>query len=104
MKKIKCYVKRPDSLPYTTYLSDSLENLQRFVGGHIEVVSLTSDMVVICNEEGRIRNLPPCGYVYNHLFVGPIIFCGVKGEEFDDVPISFKTFKAIFANLWEEIK
>lgn len=44
MKKIKVIVKRPDSVPYSTHISNSLENLQKTVGGYIETVTLASDI------------------------------------------------------------
>ena len=38
MRKIKCYCLRPDrETGYISYISDSLKNLQTFVGGYIEV-------------------------------------------------------------------
>ncbi|MBS6476066.1 MAG: DUF3846 domain-containing protein, partial [Clostridiales bacterium] len=51
MNKIKVIIKRPDSKPYTTWISNSLENLQRTVGGYIETVTLATDCVLIVNEE-----------------------------------------------------
>lgn len=36
----------------------SLEELQGFVGGHIEIVRYSDSQILICNEEGRIKNLP----------------------------------------------
>ena len=35
-------------------------------------------------------------------FVGPIVFIGVDGEEFADLPIEFADFKKMFKNLWED--
>lgn len=36
----------------------SLEELQSFVGGSIEVVPLTDGEYMVVNEEGKLRNLP----------------------------------------------
>lgn len=36
----------------------SLEELQSFVDGHIELVYLNEDEMMIVNEEGKLRNLP----------------------------------------------
>lgn len=55
--KIKVIIKRPGVKPYATNISDSLENLQRTVDGYIETVTLAENLVLICNEEGRIRKL-----------------------------------------------
>ena len=36
----------------------SLEELQCFVGGYIELVNLNDDEIMIVNEEGKLDNLP----------------------------------------------
>lgn len=101
MEKIKVIAKRPDSLPYVTWVSNNLQNLQRYVGGHIEVVPLTDKTVVICNEEGRLMNLDYNCNIAGIDFVGDIIICGVDGEEFADIMIDIGIFKLVFPELWE---
>ena len=55
-KKIKAIVKRPDEqYGHMTWISNTLENLQRTVGGHIETISLPGGAVIICDEEGRLK-------------------------------------------------
>ena len=101
MSKIKVIVKRPDSKPYSTYISNRLENLQAIVGGWIEAATVTSDMAIICNEEGRLMGLPHNCTAYGIDFVGTIIFVGTKEDEFTDIPISFKEFLEINRDLQE---
>lgn len=36
----------------------SLEELQEFVGGCIEIVSLVDDLIMVINEEGKLLDLP----------------------------------------------
>ena len=36
----------------------SLEELQTIVGGHIEIVQLGNERIMVVNEEGRLLNLP----------------------------------------------
>jgi hypothetical protein len=36
----------------------SLEELQKYVGGYIEVVNLNTKLIMIVNEEGKLNNLP----------------------------------------------
>lgn len=50
--KIKVIIKQPGRAPYVTNISNTLENLQKTVDGYIETVTLCSDLVIICNEEG----------------------------------------------------
>ena len=113
MKKIKCIVKRPGSKPYSTWISDSLANLQNFVGGYIEVVTICPQTVdedgectlpglaVICNEEGRLLKLDYNCEVDGVSYVGDILLVGVKGEEFCDIPVDYQVFKVMFPELWE---
>jgi hypothetical protein len=39
-------------------IGTSLEAMQKVVGGYIERIPLTKGIVLICNEEGRIHDLP----------------------------------------------
>lgn len=88
-KKIKVIVKDPEKPARTVWISNTLENLQKTVGGYIEAVILTAKVVIICNEKGKLLGLPQncnfCGYD----FVGTIIIAGINGDDFcslsDDV-------------------
>lgn len=64
-------------------IENTLEALQAEVGGYIETVTLGTDAVIICNEEGRLLGLEPSGF---YTFVGPILLVGIAGDEFTDVP------------------
>lgn len=99
--KINVIVKRPGEKPVHTNISNTLENLQKTVEGLIETVTLTKDCVIICNEEGRLLGLPYNTTICGYPFVGPIVIAGVKGEEFADIPLSWKEAKALFPTLWE---
>lgn len=101
-KKIKVLVKEPGKKPRHIYISNTLENLQSHVGGYIETVTIAEDMVIICNEEGRLKGLPYNCRVLNIDFCGTIIFCGIDGENFSDLPADYQAMKSLFKNLWEE--
>ena len=92
-EKIKVIVKRPDEAGHVTWISNTLENLQRTVDGYIETVSLASDCVIICNEEGRLLGLAHNCRICGVDFCGTIIVAGVKGENFSDCPATLKFFK-----------
>lgn len=101
MKKIKVIIKQPGRLPYVTHISNTLENLQKNVGGYIEAAKLCTDFVVICNEEGVINNMPfNCSFCGNHWF-GPLIFAGVKGDEFFDVPVGLSELRKLLPTVFE---
>lgn len=68
-------------------IENSLESLQREVGGYIEAVTLASDCALIVNEEGRLIGLPYNCTICNLDLVGPVLVVGIKGEEFSDCPL-----------------
>lgn len=101
MAKIKAIVKRVgEEYGHMTNVSNTLENLQKIVGGFIEVVPVATNTVIICNEEGKIRQLPTNivlgsdGVVWDAI-CGDLIVVGIDGEEFTDVPISFAAWKTL---------
>jgi hypothetical protein len=78
-----------DRVPYVTNISDKLETMQRTVGGYLEVVpTADSEVVIVCNEEGLLANLPPNPAL--PMFVGDCFICGVDGPEFTDIPADKK--------------
>lgn len=85
-------IKRPGERAEEATIPNTLKALQDAVGGYIETVTLASDAVIICNEEGRIRKLPYNCTFCGLQFYGTIIFCGVDGDEFADVPLSLEDF------------
>lgn len=60
--KIRAILVQPGEKAMVTEISNELEDLQRVVGGYIEVAHLLEDeeSIVICNEEGKLMGLPPC--------------------------------------------
>lgn len=102
MDKIKAVTKRPGGKPVSTWISPSLENLQRYVGGWIEIVNLTTDMVIICDEEGKLKGYEHNCFICGHEFVGDVIICGQKNGELADLPVTWQEMKALFPHLWKE--
>lgn len=100
MSKMRCIIKRPDEqFGHVTNISVTLKNLQNTVGGMIEVVPLTDNAVIICNEEGKICGLQPnflMGFPpLQDCVVGDVIVIGLAGEEFVDLDMTFGQWKAI---------
>lgn len=94
MIKRKCFIKRPDSDWYATNCSTSLGNLQRLVGGYIETVTFPDlDVVVICNEEGLLRNLPYCCTICGVQFHGDVVVFRPDGDDLTDVQYSLKEWR-----------
>lgn len=85
-ERIHVIVKEPGRKPELREIDNTLEELQGYVGGYIETVTFASDLVIICNEDGRLRQMTYNCRIANIDFVGPILLCGIDGENFDDAP------------------
>lgn len=102
MSKIRVLMCPADRAPYITNIENSLKNMQDAVGGYIEAVTLKykPQIILICNEEGRINGLPlnkstPHPEVFgiggeNLHICGDCFLCGAIGEEFADLPEPYK--------------
>ena len=69
-------------------IPNTLEACQELVGGYIEPVTVCTDLVLVCNEEGRNLGLGPNPFL-GYDFRGDWFLCGRDGEEFADVPEDF---------------
>ena len=98
--KIRAIVKRPDEkYGHVTHISNTLKNFQRIVEGPIEVVPLGYKAAIICNEEGKLRDLDK-NFVIRHVIStdvirGEIAVVGVDGEEFCDLNLDFDIWKRL---------
>ena len=81
-KDIRVIYKKPGQPAELLVIPNELRAFQRMVGGYIEAVRATEDLVLLVNEDGQLTGLEPniCG------LVGPIIAVGIDGDEFADVP------------------
>ena len=75
----------PDKAPIVINIDSSLVSLQGQVGGYIEMVSFSESVVIICDEEGKLKGKP-----YNFRYrgddiVGVVLVAGVKGEDLCDL-------------------
>lgn len=60
-------------------IDNTLAACQEVVDGYIETVRLTEELLVVCNEEGRLYNLP-----HNRRGIcGTFFVCTTAGEDFD---------------------
>lgn len=95
MKKpyITVLYKAPGQKPEVKPLfENSLAAFQNAVGGYIESVTVTSDLVILCNEEGHINGIPFNVKFLNWDFYGPILLVGTSGEDFASFPMIFLPF------------
>lgn len=88
-RKIKVIIKNPEeTYGHTCWVSDELETYQAIVGGYIEVVPASSkdNVLIICNEEGKLKGLKSNFALGPDVVVGTVIVVGQNGEDFADCP------------------
>lgn len=79
--------------PVVMEIENSLTALQEFVGGYIEVVSISHQdlkytYLLICNEEGKLYNLPPNRWLHDEngdaidLLCGDFLICKAQEDDF----------------------
>ena len=104
MQRVSVFCKRSDSDLYHTNMSLSLQNLQNYVGGYIEVVQVGEfhgqQVVMICNEEGKLRGdlrgsfaWIVGGVLVDYIF-GNVVFCSQDGEDLAPLVGKKREFKA----------
>ena len=85
MKKynyIDIVVVKPDKKPFVTTILNNLKAYQDCVEGFIEVIGNDDDTLLICNEEGKIKNLKGNRYYGNDIIAGTFFICGSAGDNF----------------------
>lgn len=85
MRAIRC---KPGEAPEICEIDNTLEALQAEVGGYIEHVQLAPGVGLLCNEEGKLLDLPFNLILRNEPFAGTILILGTKGEEFCDLSLA----------------
>ena len=100
-EKIDAYFLRSDNgkqyKGYISQIENTLKAHQAYVGGLIQAVHISPEIVVICNEEGKLQQLPlnrariDNDQVIDY-FVGNILCVRHSGEDFasiepEDIPI-----------------
>ena len=83
--KIKGLLVEPHKLPKEIETENTLDNLQSLVDGYIECVYLQNDndVVLICNDEGKINNMPLNRDIGYDIIAGPFFIVGNDYENAD---------------------
>lgn len=86
---MKVIRKRPGEMPEVIDVENDVDAICAELGGHMEAVTIAEDLVILCDEEGRLKGKAP-NIALKGLgvdFYGTILIVGVDGEEFCDVPL-----------------
>lgn len=95
-KDLRIVLKKVGESPEVMNIENTLEAKQKLVDGLIEVVSISEDILLICNEEGKLDNLPPNLLFDYDYIVGDCFFIGDDYKNGD--------FKSLTDDQIEEVK
>lgn len=95
---MKVIRKEPGKFPEVVDIPNELEDLQKAVGGYIEVFQVSTDLAILCDEEGKLKGAEYNCTLLGEDFVGTILLVGLDGPEFCDVD---PHVAELFKMLWE---
>lgn len=79
-KKIKVIMVEPMKEPNLAEVENTLEGLQKAVGGYIETLCLEDYVVLVCNEEGKLMGLPGNRSLGNDIIAGTFLVVGSNDD------------------------
>lgn len=85
---MKVIRKHPGQMPEVIDVENDVDAICAELDGHMEAFTIAQDLVILCDEEGRLKGKAP-NIALKGLgvdFCGTILIVGVDGEEFCDVP------------------
>ena len=104
MNKIYVLTKRPGEAPRHVWVSDTHENLLRYVGAELlECVPIASDLCILCDQKARATGKPLNVTVCGLPIMGDLIICGYTGKKdrkYTDLPCDWKRLKQLYPQLW----
>ncbi len=91
-EKLKILLKKVGREPEIKFINNTLKAKQKLVGGLIEVLDFEDDTLIICNEEGKLLNLPP-NTIFDMDYIAGDYF--VVGNDFENADFKSLTDKQI---------
>ena len=83
---MRVLVIEPECRPEVREIDDSLKAMQEIVGGYIQPIYLDDSVALVCNDEGKVMNLPlnrglrdKNGQMYDIVF-GTFFLCGAPAD------------------------
>lgn len=86
---MRVLIKEPGGKWGVAEVENTLDALQKAVGGYIETLTISTEpepLVLIVDEEGRIKGKEPNLTIEGEEIVGTVVLCGIDGDEFAPVP------------------
>lgn len=82
---MKVIVKEVGKKAEVREIANELEASQKIVGGYIEVVQVDADVLMVCDEEGKLKGKPYNFDLGRDIIVGDVLFVQSYGEDFTDL-------------------
>ena len=83
---MRVLVVEPERRPEVREIDDSLKAMQEIVGGYIQPIYLDDSVALVCNDEGKLMNLPANrglrdkdGQIYD-IVSGTFFLCGAPAD------------------------
>ena len=102
---MRVLVIEPERRPEVREIDDSLKAMHQIVGGLIQPIYLDDSVALVCNDEGKLMNLPPNrglrdrnGQMYDIVF-GTFFLCGAPADSdhFTDLtPEQIEQYQKLF--------
>ena len=86
MNKIRVLIVEANKEPYQIRIEHTLKNLQKIVGGYIEILQLDYNTDLVCNDEGKINRLPLNRFVDYDIIYGYAIAMQSRDEAVKQYP------------------
>lgn len=104
VSKLTVLLIEPMKPPSVVEISSDLDSLQKAVGGYIETAHFFNEPIeIICNEEGKIHNLPLNRAIYNEegniveVIAGTFLIVGDGEEDFENLsPAMIDKYSKVF--------
>lgn len=98
---MRIVVKKAGQFPEMREIPNELSELQSIVGGYIECIHISGNILCVCNEEGKLKGLAPNFIFGNDMIVGDVFFCSANGEDFDNLSAADTDWLMNVLNLME---
>lgn len=86
---IRVLLVEPNKEPCVIDVVHRLDELQRVIGGYVQMLPLSKDVVILCDEDGRLKQLPFNRTIrikgFDIPIVGKFLVCAVNDTDFDSL-------------------
>lgn len=79
-KQLRVLMVEPHEAPHEMFITDLLDDLQKTVGGLIEIIGNGDGTLLVCNDEAKLIGMEGNRRLDGDVIAGPFFVVGEKGE------------------------